>query len=513
MVGVAAAAIIGIGPVVLPVGAEAATLVFVPPTGMSVPLPRSMTNAQNYYLDGTACAGDRTCDVVPISYPASFWPLSFLQRWCAADCQKWDVSVQDGMTKLAFATGAALAASDDDVVLYGHSQGAAVISNTMAALATTLTDDEKARLQVVLTGNIDNPAGGLWSRLGFLGQIPILDVTTGLPTPTDTGIKFTSIIMQYDGVGDAPKYWGNPLAVLNAVTGFMYLHGSTLSPDKYSPPLPCEVPNCHTPGYYPSVEEFLAALYDPANAKQDSYGNTYIVVPTPTLPIVMPLLELASKTHTTALVQPIVNLISPALRVLIDLGYDRDEAPGVYAPLSILPFSPRTNPLAVLEDLAHAVVQGFHDAVHGISVSTPNADRTAEVAALLPTREVTDVEALTEQPETSIEPTSSTGPSETAPPVADEPDSEAMEEAPVDDDTPDQTTASSTGKTDEPDADDELEADESEDTTNPGVGDDAAPASEQPAADDAADDETSTATDRDSDAGRDTTTSADAAAA
>ena len=334
--------------------AFATTVIVVPPTGMANPanFPNAMTNARDYYLANTACNADATCDEFQIAYPASFWPLVFLPDWCTTDCQKWDVSVDDGTTQVVGLVNAALEASDDPIVLFGHSQGSAVISNAMRALAN-LSPADKARLQIVLAGNIDNPAGGLWSRLGFLGRVPVVDVTTGLPTPTDTGFTFTSIIMQYDGVGNAPKYWGNALAVANAVAGFLFLHGTTLAPDEKSSVVP---------DYYPSVQDYLDAVYDPANAKTDGHGNTYVVVPTPVLPIVMPLLALGRLTHTTALVQPFVDLVSPMLRVLIDLGYDATEDPGVYSTLSLLPFSLRTDPLKVLGDLARALAQGVHDA-------------------------------------------------------------------------------------------------------------------------------------------------------
>jgi hypothetical protein len=413
LVSIIATILLGVAAVCAPVVAFGATLVFVPPTGMPDPLGEAVKNAQTYYLNDTACREPGRCDEVKIDYPASFWPLVFLARWCAADCQKWDVSVQDGVEQLTFAMGRALAGTDDKVVLFGHSQGAAVISNTLRSLSDTLTAEEKARLEVVLTGNIDNPAGGLWSRLGFFGHIPILDVTTGLPTPTDTGVKFTSIIMQYDGVGNAPKYWGNPLAVANAIAGFVYLHGTTLSPDRYSPQEPCSIPNCRVPDYYPTVDEYLAAVRDPANAKTDQFGNTYITVPTATLPIVMPFLDLAARTRTTAFVKPLVDLVSPVLRVLIDLGYDPNEDPGVYAPLSILPFSPTTNPLAVLDDLAQAVVQGIHDAINGgptSPASLPPATRavSAQDAASVDSTVLDNADI--QIPTARVEPTLKSGP-------------------------------------------------------------------------------------------------------
>jgi PE-PPE domain len=436
-----AAIVLGVGAVCAPVVAFGATLVFVPPTGMPDPLGEAVKNAQTYYLHNTACREPGKCDEVRIDYPASFWPLVFLPRWCADDCQKWDVSVQDGVEQLTFAMGRALAGTDDKVVLFGHSQGAAVISDTMRSLSDTLTDEEKARLEVVLTGNIDNPAGGLWSRLGFLGHVPILDVTTGLPTPTDTGIKFTSIIMQYDGVGNSPKYWGNPLAVANAIAGFVYLHGTTLSPDMYSPREPCAIANCRVPDYYPTVEEYMAAVRDPANAKTDQFGNTYITVPTATLPIVMPFLDLAARTHTSAFVKPLVDLVSPVLRVLIDLGYDPNEDPGVYAPLSILPFSLATNPITVLDDLGKAVVQGIHDAING--GTTPPTDLSGAIhpvsAQDTPSADSTllgndDSEMLT----AAEEPTSTTppavGPDVSPVGVTDGPTAEVLNEpAPTDD--------------------------------------------------------------------------------
>ena len=49
--------------------------------------------------------------------------------------------------------------------------------------------------------------------------------------PTDIGIKSTNYSFEYDPVGDAPQYWGNPLAMLNALAAFEYVHGYYLSPN------------------------------------------------------------------------------------------------------------------------------------------------------------------------------------------------------------------------------------------------------------------------------------------
>jgi hypothetical protein len=236
-------------------------------------------------------------------------------------------------------------------------------------------------------------------------------VTTGLPTPTDTGITLTTIDFEYDGVGDFPRYGGNLLAVANAIAGFAYIHGSYLDPnqngnftglpDGYTPAELKDQQNCGT---------------HPKNCRTDSSGNSYVLIPTKTLPIVQPFLDIASATGTTALVKPVVDLVSPTLRVLIDLGYDRTTNPGTYTTLSPLPFNPATfNPVQLTTDLANAAVAGIQALAGDLSVPTapdPNeapADRARRSAALvaasarMATRR--DLSGVT----TAIEPTSKDG--------------------------------------------------------------------------------------------------------
>ena len=86
-----------------------------------------------------------------------------------------------------------------------------------------------------MIGNAYNPDGGLFTRLGFLPTIPFLDITFGPATPTDTGIPMTGIGFEYDPVMYAPLYWGNPLALLNALAAFDNVHGYYLTPDGDGP--------------------------------------------------------------------------------------------------------------------------------------------------------------------------------------------------------------------------------------------------------------------------------------
>jgi hypothetical protein len=341
-------------------------------------------NARDYFLGNTPCDNATDCpdsSLTGINYPASFFPLAFIPRWCVPNrCNKWDDSVGQGVDNLGSAL-TPLLDGNQDVAILGYSQGAAVVSNELRSLGS-LSAQQKSHLSVVLIGNIDNPDGGLFTRLGFLGRIPFFDVTTGLPTPTDTGIKLTTIDFEYDGVGDFPRYGGNLLAVANAIAGFAYIHGSYLDPnqngnftglpDGYTPAELKDQQNCGT---------------HPKNCRTDNRGNSYVLIPTKTLPIVQPFFDIASATGTTALVNPVVDLISPTLRVLIDLGYDRTTNPGTYTTLSPLPFNPAAfNPLQLATDLANAAETGIHSLTSDLSPpmaadpSEPPADRARRSA-------------------------------------------------------------------------------------------------------------------------------------
>ena len=72
--------------------------------------------------------------------------------------------------------------------------------------------------------------------------------------------------------------------------------------------------------------------------------------------------------------QPIIDLISPVAKVLIDLGYDWSGNPGDTRYLSILPFSPTTNWLQVGVDLVRAVGEGIENVFGGGSTMIAPAD-------------------------------------------------------------------------------------------------------------------------------------------
>jgi hypothetical protein len=111
------------------------------------------------------------------------------------------------------------------------------------------------------------------------------------------------------------------------------------------------------------------------------------------LPIYQPFVDLATSTGTRALVDPVISLIQPVTKVIVNLGYDRTADPGVPQTLSILPADPFQNWFKVGEDLAGATVEGVTNVVNGVDVTKPPTtppavsplveDKTSNVTDLL----------------------------------------------------------------------------------------------------------------------------------
>jgi hypothetical protein len=341
----------------------AATALIVPGTGTHniETVMGYKENARDRYITPAdpACTA-AGCTLVGIPYPASFWPIP-LPGWCPnLSCDTWNESVGTGVTNLdTTLTPYKNPTSTEQVVIFGYSQGGAVVSHEMYNLAS-LDPAVKDRFTVVTIGNIENPQG-LWSRLSFLPTIPILNVTFGPQLPTNIGIKSINYSFEYDPVGDAPLYWGNPLAMLNALAAFEYVHGYYLDPNS-------NAPTDSLPYGYNDTTLATAIQNAPHRTYQDA---TFVLIPQQgTLPIMQPFMDIASATGTTALVKPFVDLFSPLTKVLIDLGYNRIANPGIPQMLSILPFNPFQNWVDVGVKLVVAGVQGVQAFLGDLGVGT-----------------------------------------------------------------------------------------------------------------------------------------------
>ncbi|HEV7423221.1 MAG TPA: PE-PPE domain-containing protein, partial [Mycobacterium sp.] len=327
-----------------------------------------MEQARDRFLGGTACgptgAGCPDANLHGIDYPASFWPLAIFPSWCRSGpdgCDKWDESVGKGTTALQNQLDFYLNTTSEKIVIFGYSQGGAVVSNVVANFGD-LTPEERARIQVVTIGGIQNPDGGLWPRLGFLGYIPILQVTLTPPMTPNTGVNYTSFGFQYDPVVNAPRYWGNAFAMLNAIAAFDNVHGYYLAPNGNNPS--ATLPYGYTDA---TLAEQLDCSANPGNCRKDQYGNTYVTIPATSLPI-MNLILSSTPSALTPLVKPLVDLFSPVYRVLADLGYDYSGNPSVPTPLSILPFNPFQNWVGVGFNLLAATGQGIQAFLNDLGV-------------------------------------------------------------------------------------------------------------------------------------------------
>lgn len=347
-----------------------ATALIVPGTGThNISGPNAvkgyMENAADRYINvsGEPCSSkDKNCDLVGIDYPASFFPLAFVPGWCPGlKCDTWDKSVGTGVENLDTALDTALGpdpSSKDPIIIFGYSQGGAVVSQAMYNIA----EEDKDRISVVTIGNINNPLGA-WSRLSFLPHIPFLNISFGPQLPTDIGIKSTNYSFEYDPVGDAPQYWGNPLAMLNALVALEYVHGYYLDPTS-------NYPNESLP--YGYDDGTLATAIKDA-PKREHGDATFVLIPQQgALPLYLPVLDIGKQLGISGLVKPLVALLNPVTKLLVNLGYDRITNPGIARTLSILPFNPLTfNPVDFSVKFVAAIAQGIQDAIAGGASLTP----------------------------------------------------------------------------------------------------------------------------------------------
>lgn len=237
-------------------------------------------------------------------------------------------------------------ADGNHVVVSGFSQSSTISSLAMTALhdgtagpgGTPSTPVSPTELAFVLTGDPNNPNGGLVERFGDPSLPPLTFPALGqtFTGATPDGLYPTFIYTQeYDGFADFPRYPINILADLNAIMGIQYVHGTyaDLTPEQVS-----------------------AAIVLPTEGQT---LTTYYMIPTEHLPLLEPLRGIP------VVGTPLADLLEPALRVLVNLGYgDPDFGWSTTAANIPTPFGlfPDINPLTVLQDLAAAAGQGFQAA-------------------------------------------------------------------------------------------------------------------------------------------------------
>jgi PE-PPE domain len=351
--------------------------------GLHIPMPNYVPNVENYYIAPNSSCQPATCQLVPVITPEGLLPPII-------GSITFDPSVAQGVTKLHTALQSQLNADPGgQVVIFGYSQSGDIITKTLRNFAADPTSaPSPQQVSFVVAGDTNRPNGGILSRFPGL-YIPGLNTTFDGAAPTNTGYTTTDIAFEYDPVADFPQYPINVLADLNSLVGFLDVHATYPNPYLPLPPgipfFPTALPDGYTP------QQLQQAMNDPAN--RQTYGDTtYVTVPAINLPILQPFLDIGTDTGTSWAIKPLVDLIQPALRVLVDLGYDRNIPYGQPTPAGLFP---TINPSTLATSLSAAVSEGIHDALadvglasgaaHAPSVTAkPAAMSSAEVKTALP---------------------------------------------------------------------------------------------------------------------------------
>ncbi|WP_235663914.1 PE-PPE domain-containing protein [Mycolicibacter terrae] len=193
-------------------------------------------------------------------------------------------------------------ANGDNVTVWGYSMSAAVATQELLNLLALPPGEQPDpdTLSFVLLENLGNPNGGFFTR--FEGS--------GMPVTPPDGIYHTDIYtIEYSGATDFPKYPLNFLALANAMAGYVYLHPALL------------------PGWPTTFDP--SSIADAVELPTSEDVNTdYYLIPTQNLPL------LDGIRAFPVFGPAMADLVQPALRVLIDLGYDRTDPADVVTPIS-----------------------------------------------------------------------------------------------------------------------------------------------------------------------------------
>jgi len=215
--------------------------------------------------------------------------------------------------------------ADSSFVVNGISQSAIVSSYEKSRLIQQPLADR--RISFVLVANANRPNGGLLERFAGL-YVPYLGITFSGATPTNSAKSNPLITVdsakQYDGWVDFPLNPLNVLASLNAALGSLFLHSDYRDVNL----------NAQLQGQY-----------------QDT---TYYLLPTPILPLLMPLAGIPRIGMAMAL-----SLDAP-LRVLVEAGYDRTINPGQPTPAQ---FGYLPDLIELTRNLLVAIPTGWDDAI------------------------------------------------------------------------------------------------------------------------------------------------------
>ncbi|MGD9619812.1 MAG: PE-PPE domain-containing protein [Mycolicibacterium sp.] len=283
-----------------------------------------------YIAPSELCGG--TCDLIAVYTPeefkfvTGFHDLTFDQSVAVGEANLDDcIRGVDCVVTLApyTETGQPQPVSDSTYVVYSYSESATIATNQKLGLIAHPVESE---VSFIMVANPNRPHGGILER--FVGvHIPILGVTFNGATPTfspePAPLTTIDVARQYDGWADFPTNPLNLPSVVNALMGTHYVHGD----------------------YFGVGTPQLQGQFQDA---------TYYLTPTPIVPLLMPLQAIPFLGTALAVT------LDPAVRVMVETGYDRTINPGKPTPAKYL-YIPNVIKTAV--DLVVAIPTGWDDGI------------------------------------------------------------------------------------------------------------------------------------------------------
>lgn len=301
---------------------------FIGGTGVPIPSTSFVTRANALYV--------RSANALQALFtPEQLYPLTGVKSL------PLNQSVAEGVTILDNTLYNTIHNQGQSVTVFGISQSAIISSLEMQNLAngTSLFGANPPpvnMLNFVLTGNEVNPNGGLLSRFPNL-SLPALGLDFYPAMNANTPYHVANYTLEYDGFADFPRYPINLLADLNAVAGIVFVHTTYLDLTPLQVDNAIQLPT--SPGY--------------------TGNTTYYMIPTADLPLLKPLGAIP------VFGKPLVDLLQPDLKVLVNLGYGPDPTLGYSTSYADVPtpfgLFPDANPGTVFNALAAGTQQGIHD--------------------------------------------------------------------------------------------------------------------------------------------------------
>ncbi|CAN5396171.1 hypothetical protein BH09ACT7_BH09ACT7_03870 [soil metagenome] len=262
----------------VPVAAPQDTAVIMSPSGVPIVKPNYLAEVFALYVAPNSPAG-----TVPegLDTPEGLYPITGVKSL------PLNTSVEQGLEIFGTEIQHQFDAGNS-VTVFGYSQSAIIASLAMDGL------DPSLPISFILVGNEMNPNGGLLSRFPGL-RLPSLGLDFYGATPPDA-FPTTNYTLEYDGFADFPRYPLNFLADLNAGLGIIYVHTqyANLTQNQVTP-----------------VSQGGQAIELPTT----SPTQRYYIIPTANLPLLEPLRAVP------LLGTPLADLLQPALRVIVNLGY------------------------------------------------------------------------------------------------------------------------------------------------------------------------------------------------